>query len=104
SIVADSQGLTAADPTRTSVAQRAYAVAGESGEAEFLYDEASFPGYGWIFPSHAGQVNLGVGLLAEARARADVHVPALFTRFVEQLRRKHPRCHDLARASEPTGG
>jgi flavin-dependent dehydrogenase len=108
SIVARSAGLSVADPTRTAVARRAYAVvepdAGDAGEAEIFYDESTFPGYGWMFPGPGGRVNLGVGLLSEARRRFDVNVPSLFTSFVEGLRRNHPRCGEIELASKPIGG
>jgi geranylgeranyl reductase family protein len=108
SIVAQSQGLTMLDPRRTAIAQRAYAAVsgcdGESGEAEFFYDDKSFPGYGWMFPAGRGRVNLGVGLLAETRARGGVHLPELFSRFLERLRRHHPRCADIELVSKPIGG
>ena len=108
SVVARSQGLTMDDERRTAVARRAYALvdapAGETGEADIFYDRESFPGYGWMFTASDGRVNLGVGLLSEARARDDVHVPSLFVRFVEGLRRNHPRCAGLELDSKPIGG
>ncbi len=108
SVVAKSQGLSMSDPRRTAVAQRAYAViepsAGEVGEADIFYEQSSFPGYGWMFPASGGRVNLGVGLLSEARGRADVHVPSLFTQFLEGLRAHDPRCAKIELASKPIGG
>jgi len=107
SFVARSQGLPAADPRFTVVAQRCYAaVASPGSEAatELFFDESSFPGYGWMFPGPSGLVNLGVGLLSEARQRFDVHMPTVFSTFVEQLRRHHPRCGELELASKPIGG
>lgn len=109
SVVARSQSLGAEDARRTAVARRAYATLegvapGEEGEAHIFYDEVSFPGYGWMFTGAEGRVNLGVGLLSEARSRFDVHLPALFTHFVEGLRRHHPRCAGLEVVSKPIGG
>jgi geranylgeranyl reductase family protein len=108
SVVAKSQGLDVADPRRTVVARRAYAAVGvepsEEGTAEIFFDGTTFPGYAWMFPSGGERVNLGVGLLAEARERFDVHLPALFDEFVAGLRRHHPRCAELQLASKPIGG
>jgi menaquinone-9 beta-reductase len=107
SVVAGSQGLSANDPRRTAVARRAYARVAPSEEesgADIFYDESSFPGYGWMFSGPDGRVNLGVGLLSEARSRFRVHVPSLFSRFVEGLRRHHPRCGEIELVSKPIGG
>ena len=106
SIVATSAGLMVDDPRHTAIAQRAYAVGvdGDLGEAVFFFDEAVFPGYGWMFPMAGGRVNLGVGILSETRRRLDVNVPALFGDFVERLRRSHPRCADLELCGPPIGG
>jgi geranylgeranyl reductase family protein len=107
SLVGRSQGLSRADPRFTVVAQRCYAAVDPSSsqaETELFFGEHSFPGYGWMFPSSDGLVNLGVGLLAEARERFGVHTPTLFSSFVEQLRRHHPRCGDIELASKPIGG
>jgi geranylgeranyl reductase family protein len=108
SVVAKTQGLDAADPRRTVTARRAYAVIGgeqgEEGTAEIFFDGSAFPGYAWMFPSGDGRVNLGVGLLAEARERFDVRLPALFDEFLTGLRRHHPRCAELELVSKPIGG
>jgi geranylgeranyl reductase family protein len=105
SVVARSQGLSVADPRRTVVARRAYALAeGDLGEAEGFFDESLFPGYGWVFPMGGGRVNVGVGLLAETRTRLGVNIPALFSEFVEGLRRNHPRCAAIELCSSPIGG
>jgi geranylgeranyl reductase family protein len=108
SVVARSQDLLVNDPSRTTVARRAYAVVepgvGDVGEATVFYDESTFPGYGWMFPAPDGRVNLGIGLLSEARTRFDVSVPSLFTSFVEGLRRHHPGCAELELVSNPIGG
>ncbi|HWX96966.1 MAG TPA: NAD(P)/FAD-dependent oxidoreductase [Solirubrobacteraceae bacterium] len=108
SVVARSQGLLMNDASRTAVARRAYAVVEQGvdgvGEAEIFYDESTFPGYGWMFPGCDGRVNLGVGLLSEARSRFDVSLPAVFTTFVEGLRRHHPRCSGIELVSSPIGG
>ena len=96
------------DVRRTAVARRAYARIGgpapEVGEAEIFYDRDSFPGYGWMFMSSDGRVNLGVGILSEARSRSDVNLPWLFDTFVEGLRTYHPRCEQLELDSKPIGG
>jgi geranylgeranyl reductase family protein len=108
SVVARSQDLAVDDVRRTAVARRAYAVVGEpagkAGEAHIFYDRESFPGYGWMFAASDSRVNLGVGLLSEARTRGEVHLPSLFERFVEGLRRHHPRCAALELESKPIGG
>jgi menaquinone-9 beta-reductase len=108
SIVARSQGLLATDSSRTAVARRAYAVVepadDDVGEAEIFYDRSTFPGYGWMFPGPDGCVNLGVGLLSEARSRFDVSLPSVFTAFLEGLRRHHPRCGEIELVSSPIGG
>jgi geranylgeranyl reductase family protein len=105
SVVAKSQGLSVADPRRTVVAQRAYAVAeGEIGENGVFFDESLFPGYGWIFPMAGGRVNVGVGLLSETRRRRGANIPELFASFVEGLRRHHPRCAAFNLCSQPIGG
>jgi len=107
SVIARSRGLTVDDPRHVAVAQRAYAtVAGELdlGEAAFFFDETLFPGYGWLFPMAGGRVNIGVGILAETRARLRVRVPDLFAAFVDRLRRVHPQCKRLELCAPPIGG
>jgi geranylgeranyl reductase family protein len=107
SAVARSQGVLENDERRAAVASRAYAVLDDDGErdvAEFFFDREFFPGYGWMFPAPEGRVNLGVGLLSEARAQTQCSLNGLFDRFVEQLRRKHPRCARLQLVSKPIGG
>ena len=106
SAVGRSQALAMADPRFSVVAQRCYAAVapGPEGATELFFDESSFPGYGWMFPGPDGLVNLGVGLLSEARQRFHVHMPTVFSTFVEQLRRNHPRCSEIELASKPIGG
>jgi flavin-dependent dehydrogenase len=108
SLVARSQGLGVRDRRCTVVARRAYAagaaadVAGDG--AEVFFDKASFPGYSWVFPLGGGRVNLGVGVLSEARERAGVRMPELLDRFVERLRERHPAYGGLELVSKPIGG
>jgi geranylgeranyl reductase family protein len=108
SVVARSQGLSMDDARRTAVARRAYGVidapASETGEADLFYDRGSFPGFGWMFTSSEGRVNLGIGILSEARQRWDMNLSTLFGDFVESLRRHHPRCAALRLDSKPIGG
>jgi geranylgeranyl reductase family protein len=108
SVVARSLGLMPADPTRTVVAQRAYAVVepGPKREhaTEVFFDESLFPGYGWMFPAPDGRVNVGIGLLSEAQRRRRTPLPSLFESFLEGLRRNHPRCAELELCSKPIGG
>jgi geranylgeranyl reductase family protein len=108
SVVARSQGLLVQDERRAAVAQRAYAVADDEPAgrdiAEIFYDRDIFPGYGWVFPAPGGRLNLGIGFLAEARAKMDANVPQLFNGFVEGLRRNHPRYRGLELVSKPIGG
>lgn len=106
SVVAESVGLRAADSRYMAVAQRAYAagIEKDEGEAAFFFDEDLFPGYGWAFPMAGGRVNLGVGILAEARDRLGVSVPGLFRTFFSRLRRAHPRFRQLRLCQAPIGG
>jgi geranylgeranyl reductase family protein len=108
SIVARSQGLAAEDPKRTVVARRAYALgeleAADGPETEVFFGERLYPGYGWVFPAPGGRVNLGIGLLSETRRDRDAQIPALFSEFVEGLRRNHPSCGGLELCSKPIGG
>jgi geranylgeranyl reductase family protein len=106
SVVGTSAGVLVDDPRHTAVAQRAYAdgVQTELGEALFFFDEALFPGYGWVFPMTGGRVNLGVGVLSETRRHLNLNVPTLFAEFVERLRRLHPPCAGLKLCSAPIGG
>lgn len=106
SIVARSAGLLAADPRYAAVAQRAYAdgLEEDEGEAAFFFDADLFPGYGWAFPMAGGRINLGVGILDEARMRLGVRVPDLFRGFVERLRRAHPRFRKVRLTRPPVGG
>jgi geranylgeranyl reductase family protein len=105
SVVGKPHGLPVDDPRHVAVAQRAYAtVDEEAGEAVFCFDRSLFPGYGWMFPMAGGRVNVGVGILSEARQRLGVHVPDLFMEFVEGLRRHHPRCARLELEGPPIGG
>lgn len=103
SYVARSQGLAAADPRRTVVAQRAYADVDLSDSVGF-FDESLFPGYGWIFPMRDGRVNVGVGLLSETRQRLGVRLPVLFRTFLDGLRRQHSQFAELELTSPPIGG
>ena len=108
SVVARRVGLACDDARRTVLAQRAYAEV-ESQEddaavAEVFFDEGLFPGYGWVFPSGNGRFNVGVGMLAEARERSGQNVPALLRRFVEGLRRHHPRYGTAELCSKVIGG
>jgi geranylgeranyl reductase family protein len=108
SVVARGQGLAMEDPRRTAVARRAYGVidepASETGEADVFYDSDSFPGFGWMFTSSEGRVNLGLGILSEARQRWDMNLSTLFEDFVVSLRRHHPLCATLKLDSKPIGG
>jgi geranylgeranyl reductase family protein len=105
SLVARTQGLAVNDPSRTVVAQRAYAVTEEEiPETVGFFDESLFPGYGWVFPMRGGTVNVGIGLLSEVRQRLDVHLPGLFRRFIDGLRRHDPRYATLQLTSRPIGG
>jgi geranylgeranyl reductase family protein len=107
SAVARSQRLSIDDPRFTVVAQRCYAAvapAGLEGATELFFGESTFPGYGWMFPGPDGLVNLGVGLLSEARERFDLRMPSVFSTFVKELRRHHPRCGEIEFASKPIGG
>lgn len=108
SVVARSRGLSMEDPRRTAVSRRAYGVidksVSETGEADVFYDRDSFPGFAWMFTSSEGRVNLGLGILSEARQRWDMNLPSLFDDFVESLRRHHPRCATLKLDSKPIGG
>ena len=108
SVVARSRGLSMEDSRRTAVARRAYGVidecGAETGEADVFYDRDSFPGFGWMFTSSEGRVNLGLGILSEARERWDMSLARLFDDFVESLRRHHPRCATLKLDSKPIGG
>ena len=106
SAVARSAGLLRDDPRYIAVSQRAYAegIRAETGEAAFFFDRDLFPGYGWMFPLSSGRANVGVGILAETRARHDVRVPRLFESFLERLRRAHPGCAGLRLSGKPLGG
>ena len=106
SVVGTSAGKLADDPRHIAVAQRAYATGfeGDLGEVVCFFDEALFPGYGWVFPMAGGRANLGIGILSETRRRLDLNVPSLFGEFVERLRRNHPRCAGLELCSAPIGG
>jgi geranylgeranyl reductase family protein len=106
SVVGTTAGVLVDDPRHTAVAQRAYAtgVGGDRGEAAFFFDEALFPGYGWVFPMAGGRVNLGVGILSETQRRLGLNVPRLFVDFVERVRRRHPRGASLELCSAPIGG
>lgn len=106
SVVGTSAGELVDDPRHTAVAQRAYATgfAGDLGEVVCFFDEALFPGYGWVFPMGGGRVNLGIGILSETRRRLDLNVPGVFAGFVAGLRRNHPGCASLELCSAPVGG
>lgn len=106
SIVANSAGLLTADTRNLAVSKRAYAtgIDADVGEAAFFFEERLFPGYGWMFPMRGGVVNLGVGVLSETRDRLRLSVPTLFDRFLEGLRRTHPRCARLELLAPPIGG
>jgi menaquinone-9 beta-reductase len=105
SMVARSQGLLVEDHRHIAVSQRAYAsTSGSVGEAAFFFDEALFPGYGWVFPMAGGQVNLGVGILSETRRCLGIKVPELFDRFVEGVRRADVKWEGLELCAPPIGG
>jgi len=106
SVVARAAGLLVDDERYIAVARRAYAVGadGDIGEAIFCFDRDLFPGYGWAFPMSGGRLNVGVGILAEARHRFDLQLPQLFDAFVDGLRRHHPRFRHLELVAPPIGG
>ena len=105
SVVARSQGLLVDDPRHIAVSQRTYGYAGDNvGEAAFFFDEHLFPGYGWVFPLAGNQVNIGVGILSETKRRLRIQVPALFTEFLDGVRRADPRWADLELCGPPIGG
>jgi geranylgeranyl reductase family protein len=105
SVVARSQGLSTADPRRTLIARRAYALtAADRRENAIFFDEQLFPGYGWVFPLGDGRVNLGVGILSETRRRFGVQLPRLFEQFLARLRRHHPTGVGLQLCAQPIGG
>jgi len=106
SIVARAFDLLVNDPRAMAVSQRAYVegVELERGEAAFVFDRDLFPGYGWMFPMSQGRANVGVGILAEAKVRANINVPQLFQSFLKKLKRIHPGCADIGLASKPIGG
>ena len=90
----------------TSSSQRAYVEGVDlaEGEATMWFDEACYPGYGWIFPMHGGRANVGIGILKEAAIRHNVNVPDMFTGFIERLKRHHPACENIRIEREPIGG
>ena len=108
SVVARRVGLACEDPRRTVLAQRAYAQTAPQDDdravAEVFFDEGLFPGYGWVFPSGGGRFNVGVGMLAETRERCGQNVPELLRRFLDGLRRHHPRYGSIELCSKVIGG
>ena len=50
-----------------AIAVRAYVegIDGPAARADLFFGRASFPGYGWIFPTGEGTANLGVGMMLE---------------------------------------
>lgn len=106
SVVARCAGVSQKDLRYMALSQRAYAerFTGTRGEAAFFFDKHLFPGYGWMFPMSEGRINCGVGILAETCRRENIHVPALFSRFLEHLRMVHPHCSKLRLYRPPIGG
>lgn len=79
--------------TAYGVAARAYIHSGRSDDPWIsshleLRDEQDtlLSGYGWVFPLHNGNVNIGVGTLATTRNPAEVNLRKLLTTYTEQQR------------------
>ncbi len=55
-----------------AVVARAYVegITGSPSEANLFFDNESFPGYGWLFPTRKNEANVGVGLILGANPPA----------------------------------
>lgn len=95
------------------VAARAYATSAQADDpwitSHLELREPSgqaVPGYGWIFPLGGGRVNIGVGSLATARRKTDVHLHTLLGRYATLQREQFGLGEPTAVASAmlPMGG
>ncbi len=81
------------DPTAVlwGFAQRSYVVQTVDRPVIVLWDDAhrrGFPGYGWIFPGHAGTANIGLGLGLRADRASASRAVTQFDSFCDHLRRQ----------------
>jgi len=80
------------------VAVRAYyeGATGDPGRWEIHWEQATMPGYGWVFPMPGGQANVGIGAYSSDVQRLNLNLKALLDIFIEknphaQARLKHAR-------------
>ncbi|MEZ4298152.1 MAG: geranylgeranyl reductase family protein [Polyangiaceae bacterium] len=90
SAVANAAGLRMNDPRHTLASIRAYAHGLTLDHTLMYFDDAFFPGYGWIFPVRPGLCNIGVGMVSEPLSRAGLRLSDFYdklTRLVQHLAR-----------------
>lgn len=68
------------------VAARAYfeGVEGPQSRCDLSFTSDSFPGYAWVFPTGAGQANVGVGMVVETVPETSENMSALLAVLIER--------------------
>jgi geranylgeranyl reductase family protein len=84
SIVARVLGMEQRDTRSIIVALRAYYdnVAGDPSQVDLFFDEAFFPGYGWIFHLGDGRANVGLGMVREVYMHHEINLRRCFDDWV----------------------
>lgn len=95
-------GLPRPSPRHTAIAMRAYSdtVAfdrGEPLEARMIFEwsRATLPTYGWVFPTSAGTVNVGLGVMLSQLQRRHLSLRDGLERFADSCRQRGIELGDL---------
>lgn len=88
SIVARCQNLEMKDQRYIQLAMRGYCEGLPLQDAVLYFEEAFFPGFGWIFPTTNGAANVGVGMVKEPMKKDGIHLRPFYDRFVQFVHRR----------------
>ncbi len=86
SLVRRALGIEPNHPRDGAWAVRAYYEGVEAGRhdtLEFVWKKSLQPGYGWLFPTGGGRVNVGFGMRADHLNRRGEKLPEMFDRFLQ---------------------
>ncbi|MEJ2273014.1 MAG: NAD(P)/FAD-dependent oxidoreductase [Woeseiaceae bacterium] len=86
SAVARSVNLQMRDERYVQLAMRSYCKGLPLEDAVLYFEEAFFPGFGWIFPIRPNLANIGVGMVKEPMKKDGIQLRAFFERMIEFTR------------------